>query len=96
MATSSNECGDKKNGQLTLKSLSVLLGMGLTALATMQVVHSSFVVPAVLREARKETIEEIERHERNPHQSSVSRNEWQVIRAQLDRIEARLERLEKR
>ena len=65
------------------------LAATLTALG---VLHSTWLLPAILHEARQETKRMIEEHSRFPHAVSVSREEFRMILDRLDRIERKLDR----
>lgn len=77
----------KSNIQVSTKQLLSISVLLITAIAGLGTVHAVYVLPGVMREARIQTTEMIESHADHPHASSVSRNEFNLLKAQLDRIE---------
>lgn len=59
----------------------------LTSLVAFAGLHSEYLVPRILAESRKQTEIMIDQHEDNPHPVSVSRREFNMLLARIDKVE---------
>jgi low affinity Fe/Cu permease len=93
-----DESGSGKNNSkneplLTTKTAVWLVGAILAAQVGLATLHTVFVIPAILYESGKQTDEKIDGHGGFPHLGTVSRNEIAQIRRDIERMDAKLDRL---
>jgi len=80
----------KRNGKV-ITAITVISVLG--AMGGLAAVHTTWVLPSVLKEAHEMMRAEIKDHSRYPHPVSVSRMEFQMLLETVQRIETKVDRI---
>ena len=78
--------------QVSLKVVLVAVGLFTGLLGALATFHTTWVIPAILNQAREQTEALIERHGKSLHPNYVTRAEFSMVLGRLDKFEETLDR----